>query len=206
MDIRETRRVDRFVFVDRRRRCIKHSLYLIYHPKPELNWLFRSAHVGLDILVLARRARSIRPNLLRAYKSWRSDRFPQDNRTNWPVLLPQGNPPVPESVRSDTFPILIVRLMTVRGRRTVCCVLKGRSCSSRSTRSADTLRHMNSQKRLWVTFGICLADLGLQQASFRGVLDIERKDLNLRVGWAGLQSSSYTVSGLKNQTHRLNIS
>ena len=31
-----------------------------------------------------------------------------------------------------------------------------------------------------MTFGICSANLGLQQASFRGVLDIEWKGLNLQ--------------------------
>ena len=144
----------------------------IYHPNLNSTG-FRSAHMGLDLLVLALRPRSIRPNLLRAYKRWRSNQFPQDDRPNRPVLLPQRNHQVPESVRSDSFPFAYSSADEDGGRRTVCCVLKGRSCSSRNTRPADTSLRTNSQKHLWMTFGICSANLGLQQALFLGVLDIE---------------------------------
>jgi len=54
-------------------------------------------------------------------------------------------------------------------------VPKGMSCSSRSTRSADTLQPTNSPKHSWVTFGICLGGLGLQQVPFRDIPATELK-------------------------------
>ena len=76
--------------------------------------LFGSGHVGLDFLVLARGARSVRADLLRARTCRPSCQFPQDDRPGRPILLPYGPRPVPQSVR----PLLMsssVYLMSMTG-------------------------------------------------------------------------------------------
>jgi hypothetical protein len=78
---------------------------LTYLPYPKLTDGFCSTHMGLDLLVLARWARSVHPDLLRAHTRWRRVHFPQDDRSGRPVLLSKRNHPVPESVRSDNFPL-----------------------------------------------------------------------------------------------------
>jgi len=63
--------------------------------------------VGLDLLVLARGARSVRQDLLRTRTLGRIDQFPQDDRPGRPILLPQGARPVPQNVRSTCVPLAI---------------------------------------------------------------------------------------------------
>jgi hypothetical protein len=55
----------------------------------QLNW-FRSAHVDLDLLVLARRAGSVRQDLLRFRTFGKMGLVSQNVRADRCVLLPQG--------------------------------------------------------------------------------------------------------------------
>ncbi|KAH9037751.1 alpha/beta-hydrolase [Lactarius hengduanensis] len=59
----------------------------------------RSAHVGVDLLVLARWARSVRPDLLRVRACGKWDQIPQNIRPGRSVLLPQGTHAITQSVR-----------------------------------------------------------------------------------------------------------
>ncbi|KAH8983085.1 alpha/beta-hydrolase [Lactarius hatsudake] len=58
----------------------------------------RSAHVGVDLLVLARWARGVRPDLLRA--CGQRDQIPKNIRPDRSVLLPQGSYAISQSVRT----------------------------------------------------------------------------------------------------------
>lgn len=55
--------------------------------------------MGVDLLVLPRRASSISQDILRARKGRRDDLFPQDNRPGGRIILPQGTREAPQSVR-----------------------------------------------------------------------------------------------------------
>ena len=55
--------------------------------------------MGVNLLVLPRRASSISQDILRARKDWRDDLFPKDNRPGGRIILPQGACEVTQSVR-----------------------------------------------------------------------------------------------------------
>jgi hypothetical protein len=62
--------------------------------------LFASTHVGLGLLVLARRARNVRQDVLRVRTYARqADQIPQNFCASRFVLLPQGACTLPQSVR-----------------------------------------------------------------------------------------------------------
>ena len=55
--------------------------------------------MGVDLLVLPRRASSISQDILRARKGRRDDLFPQDDRSGGRIILSQGDREAPQSVR-----------------------------------------------------------------------------------------------------------
>ena len=64
----------------------------------QLNW-FRSAHVDLNLLVLACRARSVRQDLLRVRTYGKEGQVSQNICPDRRVLLPQGDLTLSQSVR-----------------------------------------------------------------------------------------------------------
>jgi hypothetical protein len=173
VDIREARRVYRLVSVDRRRRCINTHLPTI--SQPNLTELVSQYSRGSRFIG----SRAPGPQHLSGSTTSSHELAKRSVSPRRP--FPSACPSSPRNLSSSRkcafrplFSLAIVRLMTDGVRETVCCVLKEISCSSRSTRSADTLRRTNSPKHSWVTFGICSASLVRRLASFRGVLAIEK--------------------------------
>jgi hypothetical protein len=58
----------------------------------------RSAHMGINLLVLSRWACGIDQDILRTRKDWRDDSFPQDDRSSGCIILPQRDGEDPQSV------------------------------------------------------------------------------------------------------------